>query len=124
MKKQSLKSLSILGLAALGIAGCNGFSKMIKDASKVTYSVTPNPLQDNGDSVAVNISAHYPAKYFAKKADVTVTPTLKMSDGSTVALKSVNLVGEKAKGEGQKISYELTQDKRSGRTSADQLKAM
>ncbi len=106
MKKQSLKSLPILGLAALGIAGCNGFSKMIKDASKVTYSVTPNPLQDNGDSVAVNISAHYPAKYFAKKADVTVTPTLKMSDGSTVALKSVNLVGEKAKGEGQKISYE------------------
>ncbi len=106
MKKQSLQSLSILGLAALGIAGCNGFSKMIKDANKVTYSVTPNPLQDNGDSVAINIAAHYPPKYYAKKAAVTVTPTLKLTDGSMVALKPVNLVGEKAKGEGQKINYE------------------
>jgi len=99
MKKQSLQSLSILGLAALGIAGCNGFSKMLKDANKITYSVTPNPLQDN-------ISAHYPAKYFAKKAAVTVTPTLKLSDGSMVALKSINLVGQSAKGEGQKIGYD------------------
>lgn len=106
MKKQSLKSLSILGLAAIGIVGCNGFSKMLKDANKITYSVTPNPLQDNGDSVAINISAHYPAKYFAKKAAVAVTPTLKLSDGSNIALKTVNLVGQNAKGEGQKISYD------------------
>lgn len=106
MKTQSLKSLSILGLAALGIAGCNGFSKMIKNANLVTYSVTPNPLQDNGDSVSVNISAHYPAKFFAKKADVAVTPTLKLSDGTMVPLKTVNLVGENAKGEGQKVSYD------------------
>src|SRR5579863_2035983 len=106
MKKQSLQSLSILGLATLGIAGCNGFSKMFKDANKITYAVTPNPLQDNGDSVAVNISAHYPAKYFAKKAAVAVTPTLKMSDGSKVALKTVNLVGINAKGQGIKVSYE------------------
>jgi tetratricopeptide (TPR) repeat protein len=106
MKKQSIKSLSILGLAAIGIAGCNGFSKMLKNANLIHYSVTPNPLQDNGDSVAVNITAQYPAKYFAKKAAVTVTPTLKLSDGSEVALKSVNLVGDKAKGEGQKVSYD------------------
>jgi len=106
MKKQSFKSLSILGLAAIGIAGCNGFSKMLKNANLVTYSVTPNPLQDNGDSVAVNITAHYPAKYFAKKAAVAVTPTLKLSDGSTVPLKTVNLVGDKAKGEGIKVSYD------------------
>jgi hypothetical protein len=106
MKKQSLKTLSILGLAAIGIAGCNGFSKMLKDANKISYSVTPNPLQDNGDSVAVNISAHYPAKYFAKKAAVAVTPTLKLSDGSTVALKTINLVGVSAKGEGIKVDYD------------------
>jgi len=106
MKTQSFKSLPILGLAAIAIVGCNGFSKMLKDANLVKYSVTPNPLQDNGDSVAVNITAHYPAKFFAKKAAVTVTPTLKMSDGSTVALKSINLVGENAKGEGQKVHYD------------------
>jgi len=106
MKKQSLKSFSILGLAAIAIAGCNGFSKMLKNANLVHYTVTPNPLQDNGDSVAVNISAQYPAKYFAKKAAVAVTPTLKLSDGSMVALKTINLVGDKAKGEGIKVSYD------------------
>jgi tetratricopeptide (TPR) repeat protein len=106
MKKQSLKPLAIMGITALAIAGCNGFSKMIKDANKITYSVTPNPLQDNGDSVAINITAHYPAKYFPKKADLAVTPTLKLSDGSNVDLKTVDLVGQNAKGEGQKISYD------------------
>ncbi len=106
MKKQSLKSLSILGLAAIGIAGCNGFSKMLKNANQVRYTVNPNPLQDNGDSVNVNITAQFPPKFFAKKAAVTVTPTLKLSDGSTVSLKSVNLVGDKAKGQGQKVSYD------------------
>ncbi len=95
-----------MGITALAIAGCNGFSKMIKDANKITYSVTPNPLQDNGDSVAINITAHYPAKFFPKKADLAVTPTLKLSDGSNVDLKTVNLVGQSAKGEGQKISYD------------------
>ena len=106
MKKQSIKTLSILGLAAIGIAGCNGFSKMLKNANQVHYTVTPNPLQDNGDSVAVNISAQYPAKFFAKKAAVAVTPTLKLSDGSKVALKTINLVGINAKGQGIKVSYE------------------
>jgi Flp pilus assembly protein TadD len=106
MKKQSLKTLSMLGLAAIGIAGCNGFSKMFKDANKVTYSVNPNPLQDNGDSVNINISARYPPKFFAKKAAVAVTPTLKLSDGSTVALNTTNLVGDGAKGSGQKVSYD------------------
>lgn len=106
MKKQSLKSLSILGMAAVGIVGCNGFSKMIKNANEVHYTVTPNPLQDNGDSVEVNITAQFPPKFFAKKAAVVVTPTLKLSDGTTVPLKSENLVGDKAKGEGVKVSYE------------------
>jgi len=106
MKKHSIKSISILGLVAIAIAGCNGFSKMLKDANMVKYSVTPNPLEDNGDSVAINITAHYPAKFFAKKANVTLTPTLKMADGSTVPLKTMNLVGQSAKGEGVKVSYD------------------
>jgi Flp pilus assembly protein TadD len=105
MKKQQFQALSALCIAAIGMAGCNGFSKMFKDASKVSYTVTPNPLQENGDSVQVNISVKYPEKYFAKKAVVTVTPTLKFSDGKTQALKPVTLVGEKAQGNGTKIAY-------------------
>lgn len=106
MKTHSLKLLSILGIAAIGIAGCNGFSKMLKNANQVHYTVNPNPLQDNGDSVTVNITAQFPPKFFAKKAAVTVTPTLKLSDGTTVSLKTVNLVGDKAQGQGQKVSYD------------------
>jgi len=105
MKKQQLQVLSALCIAGIGIAGCNGFSKMIKDANKISYTVTPNPLQDNGDSVQVNISVKYPAQYFAKKAVVTVTPTLKFSDGKTQPLKTVTLVGEAATGNGTKIGY-------------------
>jgi len=106
MKKQQFQALSALCIAALGIAGCGGFSKMFKDASKVTYTVTPSPLQENGDSVAVNISVKYPAQYFNKKAIVTATPTLKFSDGKTQALKPVTLVGEKATATGTKIAYD------------------
>ncbi|NNM94669.1 MAG: hypothetical protein HKL88_04300 [Bacteroidia bacterium] len=106
MKNQKIIALSAIGIAAIGFSGCGGFGKMFKDASKVSYTVNPNPLQDNGDSVAVNISVKYPAQYFNKKAVVTVTPTLKFSDGKTQALKPVTLVGEKAQGTGTKIAYD------------------
>jgi len=106
MRKEQLHVLSALCIAGIGVAGCNGLSKMIKNASQVSYSVTPNPLQDNGDSVTVNVSVKYPAQYFNKKAVVTVTPTLKLSDGTEKALKPVTFVGENATGTGTKISYQ------------------
>jgi CspA family cold shock protein len=41
-----------------------------------------------------------------------------------VHISAVERAGFRELRDGQKISYELTQDKRSGRSSADQLKAM
>jgi tetratricopeptide (TPR) repeat protein len=105
MNKRNLQLLSSLCAIGVALSGCSGFSKMFKDASKVSYSVTPNPLQDNGDSVQVSISVKYPEKYFSKKAVVSVTPTLKCSDGKEIPLKQVTLVGEKASGNGTKIAY-------------------
>src|ERR1700744_2973098 len=105
MRKQQFQVLSALCIAGIGVAGCNGLSKMIKNASQISYSVNPNPLQDNGDSVAINISAKYPAEYFNKKAVVTVTPTLKLAGGKEQALDPVTLVGESATGTGTKINY-------------------
>src|ERR1700757_2483215 len=105
MRKQQFQVLSALCIAGIGVAGCNGLSKMIKNASQISYSVNPNPLQDNGDSVAINISAKYPAEYFNKKAVVTVTPTLKLAGGKEQALDPVTLVGESAEGTGTKINY-------------------
>lgn len=106
MRKQQFQVLSALCIAGVGIAGCNGLSKMVKNASQISYSVTPNPLQDNGDSVAINISAKYPAQYFNKKAVVTVTPTLILAGGKEQALDPVTLVGESATGTGTKINYQ------------------
>jgi len=106
MKTQHIYLFSAICISGILITGCNGMSKMLKDASKITYTVKPSPLQDNGDSVAINITANYPAKYFNKKAIVTVTPTLKLADGTTQALKPVTLVGEKASQAGQKINYD------------------
>jgi tetratricopeptide (TPR) repeat protein len=88
------------------MAGCNGLSKMIKDEDKVHYAAVPNPMQEIGDSVAVNIAVKYPAKYFSKKAIVTIVPTLKLSDGTEEPLKSITLLGDRASGSGIKINYD------------------
>jgi CspA family cold shock protein len=41
-----------------------------------------------------------------------------------VHISAVERAGMSNLNEGQKLSYELTQDKRSGKTSADQLRAV
>lgn len=106
MKKQQIQISTAIVATVIGLTGCSGLSSMFKDANKVTYVVSPNPMQDNGDSVTINITAKYPPKYFNKKAIITVTPTLKLADGSEQALKPVTLVGEKASGSGTKINYD------------------
>ena len=106
MNKQIFQVLSAICIVTIGMTGCSGFSKMIKDAGKVQYAATPNPLQENGDSVNVNIVVKYPAKYFSKKAIVTVVPTLKLSDGSEYPLKPVTLIGDKAARSGIKIHFD------------------
>lgn len=100
MKNQSLQTLGLAFAAVVGFSACNGLGKMVKKADTVTYTVTPQPLEMHGDSVAVAISGKYPAKYFAKKATLTITPKL-----GTAPLKPVTLVGESAQGNGTKIKF-------------------
>ena len=92
-----------LFLVAAAIAGCNGLGKMSKNAGTVKYEVTPNPLEMHGDSVAISVKGTYPAKYFAKKVSLTVTPALKSASGEK-SFKSINIVGEKVEGNGTKIN--------------------
>jgi Flp pilus assembly protein TadD len=100
MKTKNLHNLGLVFLGAVGFVSCNGLGKMVKKADTVTYTVTPQPLEMHGDTVAVNISGKYPAKYFGKKVVLTVTP--KLGDH---ALKPTTLIGEKAAGSGTKIKY-------------------
>lgn len=105
MNTKTLRNLSLaVGTTAL-LVGCNGLGKMVKKQGTFSYDVKPNPLEMHGDSVGFTVTGKYPAKVFAKKATVTVTPVVKYAGGEK-ALKPVILVGEKATDAGQKISYE------------------
>lgn len=104
MKNQSLQTLGLAVITAVALTSCSGLGKLVKNADKITYKVTPDPLEMHGDSVSVTISGTYPAKVFPKKATVTTTPVIKYNGGEK-ALKPVVLVGEKVEGvQGQKIA--------------------
>jgi tetratricopeptide (TPR) repeat protein len=104
MNSKSLRNLSLaVGTTAL-LVGCNGLGKMVKKQSTFSYDLKPNPLEMHADSIGFTVTGKYPAKVFAKKATVTLTPVIKYAGGEK-ALKPVILVGEKATDAGQKISY-------------------
>lgn len=100
MKKSTLNILGLAFIAMFGLASCTGLGKMAKKEPTVTYSVTPNPAEMHGDSVAITITVNYPAKYFGKKVVLNVTPEL-----GGKKFKTVTLLGEKAEGTGTKIPY-------------------
>lgn len=104
MKTVKFQPIALVIATGIVISGCNGLGKMIKNANQVKYEVTPNPLELHGDSVALNVNVKYPAKFFAKKAAVEVTPFIKGS-GDAKNYKTVNLKGEKSNAEGTVISY-------------------
>lgn len=77
---------------------------MADNASLVKYTVTPDPLETHGGTVALTIDVNYPEKYFHKKAIVTATPYLKYEAGET-DLKSETLQGEAVEDNYKVISY-------------------
>ncbi len=94
MKNQSLQTLGLAVITAVALTSCSGLGKLVKNADKITYKVTPDPMEMHGDSVTVSITGTYPAKVFPKKATVTTIPVIKYNGGEK-ALKPVVLVGEK-----------------------------
>src|SRR3954463_5483746 len=102
--KKSYINYSIFFLAAFVLGGCNGLNKMVKNYQQVKYEVTPNPLELKGDSVAINIKATYPEKYFGKKVNAAVTPYIKTSTGEK-PFKDVIVMGEKVENATNKVEY-------------------
>ncbi|MFN3876298.1 MAG: hypothetical protein ACK4L7_10355, partial [Flavobacteriales bacterium] len=105
MEKRQLKGLTLLAASVLVITGCGGLGKMKKYAENIKYTVDPNPLIVQGDSVAVSINGSFPGKYFYRKAQVELTPTLTYPGGET-PYKMVGFQGDKAVGNYTVIPYE------------------
>jgi tetratricopeptide (TPR) repeat protein len=104
MEKRHLKSLSLLSAGVFVLAGCGGIGKMNKYVENIKYTVDPSPLIVQGDSVAVNINGNFPGKYFYKKAQVELTPTLVYTGGET-PYKTAYFQGEGAVGNNTVIPY-------------------
>lgn len=103
MKNRTLQTLGLAFIATIGLTACDGLAKLVKNADKITYKVTPDPMEMHGDSISISINGTYPAKIFPKKAVVTTIPVIKYNGGEK-ALKPVVLIGEKVEGTGQKIT--------------------
>jgi Flp pilus assembly protein TadD len=81
MKK--IRNSALIILAAAVLSSCGGLNKMVKEADLVTYKVTPEVLEMHGGEVDVAVEVSYPAKYFNKKAILTLTPVVKYAGGET-----------------------------------------
>ena len=90
--------LSLIAAVAL-LASCN---KSLPEPDQI--SVNPSPLAKVGDKVNADITGTFPAKKFAKKGVLVVTPVLKY-DGKEALGQPVTYVGEKAKENGKTVNY-------------------
>jgi len=89
---------SLIAAVAL-LASCN---KTLPNPDQI--NVNPNPLAKVGDKVDADITGTFPAKKFAKKGVLVVTPVLKYA-GKEALSEPVTYVGEKAKENGKTVSY-------------------
>ena len=96
-----MKKGLFLGLiaAAVVLASCN---KTLPNPDQIT--VNPSPLEKVGNKVDAEITGTFPAKKFAKKGVLVVTPVLKF-EGQEVVGEPVTYVGEKAKENGKTVNY-------------------
>ncbi len=104
MKRNSLKLLC-LALLGLVVAACTNPKKMAKMASLVTTECNPQVLEAVAGNISATYTIKFPAKYFAKKAILEVTPVL-VYQGGEVAGPVLTLQGESVLENNQVVSYE------------------
>jgi Flp pilus assembly protein TadD len=90
---KNFKNFALLILAAAVLSSCGGLNKMVKNADQVVYTVSPEVLEMHGGTVDATVNVQYPAKYFNKKAVLTLTPVVKY-DGGETELEPIIVQGE------------------------------
>lgn len=95
-----MKKGLFLGLIAsvVMLASCGKLDK----PEQIT--VTPGTLELKGGKIAADITGTFPAKKFAKKGVLVVTPVLKYNGQETLG-EPVTYVGQKAKENGKTVNY-------------------
>ena len=97
MNKKFLLPFFVLA-ALLTFSSCSNLKPLAEEYIKAE----PQPLEAIGGKVPVTINATFPAKWFNKKAIVTVTPVLRYAGGEAWGT-SYTYQGEKVKGNNQVI---------------------
>lgn len=105
MNLNILRTLGVSLSVAVILTSCDGLGKMLKKQKDIKYTMSTNPVEMHGDSVQFSVTGKFNPKLFQKKVTLTLTPVLKYNGGGEKALKPVVLVGDKATGSGQKISF-------------------
>ena len=105
MKKIKFVVPILFAMSAILVTGCSPLKKMQKNADKINYTVVPEVLETHGGKIDATIQSQFPAKYFAPKVTMTVTPVLKYGSGET-PLATYALQGEKVKANNKVIPKE------------------
>ncbi|MCD8264720.1 MAG: hypothetical protein LUD02_11720 [Tannerellaceae bacterium] len=100
MNKKFLLPFFVMA-AILTLSSC---SNKLKPLAEEYIKAEPQPLEAIGGKVPVTINATFPAKWFNKKAVVTVTPVLRYAGGEAWGT-SYTYQGEKVKDNNQVIAY-------------------
>ena len=90
-----------MAVAVLALCSC---SKKLTELSSDYFTVTPQVLESVNGEVPVTIHGTFPAKFFPKKAVLTVTPVLKYNGGEAAG-EAYTYQGEKVAGNGQAIPF-------------------
>ena len=99
-----LKKVSLL-LTLTAVVVLSSCSSKMKEMKPEFFTATPEVLEVIGNEVPVTIDGKFPAKFFNKKAVLTITPVLKYKDGEAIA-ESSTFQGENIRGNDKTISYE------------------